>query len=217
MDTVSLKVLNWSADVVETFELDLTGKTKELDKSFIKSYLYKLRLRFRGENKFGHTKGISQISGTTKKPYKQKGTGNARQGSLRSPQFRGGATIFGPLAITRKVSILKKEVKSAKRMLLSYLVKSSRVTVIKDANLENHKTRNIVDFSNKILNGKRNHEKGILLITSEDEQNANILRATNNLFWISVRTTKTVTPWSLIFCKNVVFTKKAISEIFDLI
>ena len=42
------------------------------------------------------TKGISEIQGTTKKPYKQKGTGRARQGSLRSPQFRGGATIFGP-------------------------------------------------------------------------------------------------------------------------
>ena len=43
------------------------------------------------------TKGISEIQGTTKKPYKQKGTGNARQGSLRSPQFRGGARIFGPV------------------------------------------------------------------------------------------------------------------------
>ncbi len=42
------------------------------------------------------TKGISEIQGTTKKPYKQKGTGRARQGSLRSPQFRGGARIFGP-------------------------------------------------------------------------------------------------------------------------
>src|SRR5258708_17427522 len=42
------------------------------------------------------TKGISEIQGTTKKPYKQKGTGRARQGSLRSPQFRGGAVIFGP-------------------------------------------------------------------------------------------------------------------------
>src|SRR4029077_17615083 len=43
------------------------------------------------------TKGISEIQGTTKKPYKQKGTGRARQGSLRSPQFRGGAVIFGPV------------------------------------------------------------------------------------------------------------------------
>ena len=43
------------------------------------------------------TKGISEISGTTRKPYKQKGTGRARQGSLRSPQFRGGATLFGPV------------------------------------------------------------------------------------------------------------------------
>ena len=54
---------------------------------------YQLAKRRSGNHK---TKGISEISGTTKKPFKQKGTGNARQGSKRSPQMRGGAVIFGP-------------------------------------------------------------------------------------------------------------------------
>ncbi len=54
------------------------------------------------------TKGISEISGTTKKPFKQKGTGNARQGSLRSAQMRGGATIFGPVVRDHGYSLNKK-------------------------------------------------------------------------------------------------------------
>jgi large subunit ribosomal protein L4 len=54
------------------------------------------------------TKGISDISGTSKKPYKQKGTGRARQGSLRSPQFRGGAVIFGPVVRSHEFGLQKK-------------------------------------------------------------------------------------------------------------
>ena len=54
------------------------------------------------------TKGVSDISGTSKKPYKQKGTGRARQGSLRSPQFRGGAVIFGPVVRSHEFDLQKK-------------------------------------------------------------------------------------------------------------
>ena len=54
------------------------------------------------------TKGVSDIAGTTKKPFKQKGTGQARQGSLRSPQFRGGAVIFGPVVRSHEYALNKK-------------------------------------------------------------------------------------------------------------
>src|SRR5260221_4663748 len=53
-------------------------------------------------------KGVSDISGTSKKPYKQKGTGRARQGSLRSPQFRGGGVIFGPVVRSHEFDLQKK-------------------------------------------------------------------------------------------------------------
>src|ERR671924_713400 len=54
------------------------------------------------------TKGISDVSGTTKKPYRQKGTGRARQGSLRSPQFRGGGIVFGPVPRSHAHDLPKK-------------------------------------------------------------------------------------------------------------
>ena len=65
------------------------------------------------------TKEIGDISGTTKKPYAQKGTGNARQGSLRSPQFRGGATIFGPVVRSHAHDLTKKVRKLALKTALS--------------------------------------------------------------------------------------------------
>src|SRR3546814_8733900 len=65
------------------------------------------------------TKGVSEISGTTKKPYKQKGTGRARQGSLRSPQFRGGAVIFGPVVRDHGYDLPKKVRKLALKTALS--------------------------------------------------------------------------------------------------
>src|SRR5688572_33502499 len=65
------------------------------------------------------TKGISDISGTTKKPFRQKGTGNARQGSLRSPQYRGGAVIFGPVVRSHEYDLPKKVRKLGLKTALS--------------------------------------------------------------------------------------------------
>src|SRR5499425_3618047 len=75
------------------------------------------------------TKGISDIAGTTKKPYSQKGTGNARQGSLRSPQFRGGATIFGPVPRSHAHDLPKKVRKLALKNALSAKHKDGKLVV----------------------------------------------------------------------------------------
>ena len=77
---------------------------------------YQLAKRRAGTHK---AKGISDISGTTKKPYNQKGTGRARQGSLRSPQFRGGAVIFGPVVRSHEHGLPKKVRKLALKTALS--------------------------------------------------------------------------------------------------
>jgi large subunit ribosomal protein L4 len=75
------------------------------------------------------TKEIGDISGTTKKPYSQKGTGNARQGSLRSPQFRGGATIFGPVVRSHAHDLTKKVRKLALKTALSSKVKDGKLII----------------------------------------------------------------------------------------
>jgi large subunit ribosomal protein L4 len=86
------------------------------------------------------TKGVSDISGTTKKPYKQKGTGRARQGSLRSPQFRGGATIFGPVVRSHAFDLQKKVRRLGLKTALSVKQAEGKLVVIDAAHLAEAKT-----------------------------------------------------------------------------
>src|SRR5215813_9742666 len=90
------------------------------------------------------TKGISEIQGTTKKPYKQKGTGRARQGSLRSPQFRGGAVIFGPVVRSHEHDMPKKVRTLALKCALSAKAKDGKLIVVEKAALAEPKTKELV-------------------------------------------------------------------------
>jgi large subunit ribosomal protein L4 len=86
-------------------------------------------------------KGISDISGTTRKPYRQKGTGRARQGSLRSPQFRGGARIFGPVVRSHEFSLQKKVRRLGLKTALSAKHSEGKLIVIDAAHIAEAKTR----------------------------------------------------------------------------
>lgn len=87
---------------------------------------YQLAKRRAGTHK---TKGISEISGTTKKPFKQKGTGRARAGSLRAPQHRGGAVTFGPVVRSHAHSLNKKVRKLALKHALSSKAKAGNLMI----------------------------------------------------------------------------------------
>src|ERR671939_2119008 len=86
-------------------------------------------------------KGISDVSGTTKKPYRQKGTGRARQGSLRSPQFRGGAVIFGPVVRSHEFGLQKKVRRLGLKTALSAKQAEGKLVVVDEANLDEAKTK----------------------------------------------------------------------------
>jgi large subunit ribosomal protein L4 len=86
-------------------------------------------------------KGISDISGTTAKPYKQKGTGRARQGSRRSPQFRGGAVIFGPVVRSHEFGLQKKVRRLGLKTALSAKQAEGKLVVIDAASVAEAKTK----------------------------------------------------------------------------
>ena len=86
------------------------------------------------------TRGISEISGTTKKPHRQKGTGRARQGSLRSPQFRGGAVIFGPVLRDYSIKLPKKVRRLALKTALSTKQADGKLVVLDTATADSPKT-----------------------------------------------------------------------------
>jgi large subunit ribosomal protein L4 len=96
------------------------------------------------------TKGISDIQGTTKKPWRQKGTGSARQGSLRSPQFRGGARIFGPVVRSHETGLPKKVRKLALKTALSSKQADGRLIVIDEVSAAKGKTADLVKKLGKL-------------------------------------------------------------------
>src|SRR5580692_3608503 len=120
------------------------------------------------------TKGISDIQGTTKKPFKQKGGGRARQGSLRSPQFRGGAVIFGPVVRSHAFDLQKKVRRLALKTALSAKQAEGKLIVIDAAKLDEGKTK---------LLGERLAKLGweSVLIIDGTTLDVNFARAASNL------------------------------------
>lgn len=101
---------------------------------------YQLAKRRAGTHK---AKQIGEVSGTTKKPFKQKGTGRARQGSLRSAQFRGGGVIFGPVVRSHAFDLNKKVRALALRCALSAKVAEGKLVVLEKATAASPKTREL--------------------------------------------------------------------------
>ena len=96
------------------------------------------------------TKGVSEISGTTKKSVKQKGTGGARHGSLRQAQFRGGARIFGPVVRSHEFDLPKKVRKLALKTALSTKAAEGKLIVIDTAAADTHKTKALAEAFGKM-------------------------------------------------------------------
>tara|TARA_Y100000022_G_scaffold177630_1_gene167649 strand:- start:239 stop:865 length:627 start_codon:yes stop_codon:yes gene_type:complete len=124
--------------VIKEIDLDKKIFGVEIKNEIIHRMIrYQLAKKRSGNHK---TKGISEISGTTRKPFKQKGTGSARQGSRRSPQMRGGAVIFGPQVRSHAHKLPKKIRSLALKMALSNKLKEGKLKVISDFKINKPKT-----------------------------------------------------------------------------
>ena len=152
------------------------------------------------------TKGISEISGTTAKPYKQKGTGNARQGSLRSPQFRGGATIFGPVVRSHAVSMPKKVRKLALKTALSTKQAEGKLTIISEAKAKEIKTGKIAEYF-KALGFTS------VLIIDGKELDANFATAARNLQGVDVLPQQGANVYDILNHNELVLTTEAVKEL----
>lgn len=125
------------------------------------------------------TKGLSEVSGTGKKPYKQKGTGNARLGTLRAPQCRGGAVIFGPVVRSHAFDLPKKVRKLGLKIALSSKLAEQKLVVIDRAVLSEPKT--------SLLNLKlKNFQARSILVIDGDNLDQNFKLAVSNIANVNV-------------------------------
>ncbi|MBA3813446.1 MAG: 50S ribosomal protein L4 [Alphaproteobacteria bacterium] len=152
------------------------------------------------------TKGVSQISGTTRKPWKQKGTGRARQGSLRSPQFRGGAVIFGPHPRDHGYDLPKKVRKLALKTALSSKAASGELLIVENLNMGITKTK---DLLKKFMTlGLRS-----ALIIDGEEVNKDFARTAANLPGVDVLPQQGINVYDILRHEHLVLTKAAIQNL----
>ena len=152
------------------------------------------------------TKGISDISGTTKKPFKQKGTGNARQGSLRSPQMRGGATIFGPVVRSHEYDLPKKVRKLGLKTALSAKQAAGKLYVLTDAKLKDAKTQVLADkFSALGFTSP--------LVIDGPEVDGNFLKAIRNLHGADVLPQQGANVYDILQHNELVLTQDAVKHL----
>lgn len=152
------------------------------------------------------TKGISEIQGTTKKPFRQKGTGNARQGSLRSPQFRGGATIFGPVVRDHGYDLPKKIRILALKTALSAKQAEGKLKIVKDANLKEAKTK-------LALAALKNIRMTSALIIDGESVDTNFALATRNLMDITVLPQIGANVYDILRHDTLILTKSALEQL----
>jgi large subunit ribosomal protein L4 len=152
------------------------------------------------------TKGISEIAGTTKKPYNQKGTGRARQGSLRSPQFRGGARIFGPVVRSHEHDLTKKVRKLALKTALSAKAAAGQLVIIDTVETDTHKTK-VLAVSLKAFGFES------LLVIDGETVNENFARAARNIPLVDVLPSQGANVYDIIRRNILVLTRSAVSDL----
>ncbi|MFO0389327.1 MAG: 50S ribosomal protein L4 [Alphaproteobacteria bacterium] len=152
------------------------------------------------------TKTISEISGTTKKPFKQKGTGSARQGSLRSAQMRGGATIFGPVVRSHAVDLPKKVRKLAMKHALSAKHKEGTLFVIDSDHVKAAKTKAIA------ASFKKNGWDAPLIIGGA-KLDESFAKAARNIKHVDVLCQDGANVYDILRHKQLVLTKDAVKHL----
>lgn len=151
-------------------------------------------------------KNRSAVSGGGRKPWKQKGTGRARAGSIREPQFRGGGIVFGPSPRSYAYRINRKAYQLALKSVLSQKVADNKLVVVDALSFEAPKTQ---DFKKVLAN--LSADKKTLVVVDEDNENANL--SARNLANVQVMTTKGINVLDVVNADKLVIVQSSIEEI----
>ena len=148
------------------------------------------------------TKTRSEVSGGGRKPFKQKGTGNARQGSTRAPQYPGGGTVFGPQPKIYNLAINKKARKAALRSLLSLQLKSEKITVLDKLDFAKISTKDFAGFMTKFELNRS------LIITGEPSLQLQL--SSRNVPYVKLLKADGLNVFDILKYQNIVMTQDAV-------
>lgn len=207
---MSIAVLKYSGESTgrtinlnsEVFAIEPNDHAIWLD---VKSYLANQR---QGTSK---AKQRNEISGSSKKIKKQKGTGGARAGNIKNPQFKGGGRIFGPQPRDYSFKLNKKVKELAKRSALTYKAKDNMIAILEDFNFEAPKTK---QYQSMIKSLALNDQKTLLVLP---EANKNIVLSGRNVQNTKVVTAAQVTTFDLMNADKLILVESSISKFDNLL
>ena len=147
----------------------------------------------------------SEVSGGGRKPWRQKGTGHARQGSTRSPQWTGGGVVFAPTPRDYSFKLNKKEKRAALKSVLTSAVNENKFIVVDELKLDAIKTK---DFAKVLTN--LNVDKALVVLDSNDK---NVVMSAKNIPTVKTALTNTINVYDILKYNTVVVTKAAVDQI----
>ena len=147
----------------------------------------------------------SEVSGGGRKPWRQKGTGHARQGSTRSPQWTGGGMVFAPVPRDYSFKLNKKEKRAALKSALTDKVQSSNLIVVDELKFDEIKTKSFV----KVMDNLK-VQKGLVVI---DDNDVNVVMSARNVDGVDTTLVNTINVYDIMKAKKVVLTKAAVAKI----
>lgn len=155
-------------------------------------------------------KGKGEVSGGGRKPWRQKGTGNARHGSIRSPIWKGGGSVFGPRPRDYGIDLNKKQKRLAIKMAFADKLKNEKIVVIDSIKMSKPKTK---DFA-KILGNLKLADQVLLVMEKGDET---VQKSASNLKNVKVITVNNINVHDLIKYDSLLITKEALSKVEEVL
>ena len=147
----------------------------------------------------------SEVSGGGRKPWKQKGTGHARQGSTRAPQWTGGGVVFAPVPRDYTIKLNKKEKRAALKSALTSRVQENKFIVVDELALNEIKTKKFVEVMNNLKVSKA------LVVLAEDDQN--VIKSASNVASVKTANAGMINVYDILKYSTVVATKAAVEKI----
>jgi large subunit ribosomal protein L4 len=151
----------------------------------------------------------NEIAGSTKKLKRQKGTGGARAGSIKSPLFRGGGRVFGPVPRDYSFKLNKKVKMLARKSALTYKAQGSQILVIEDFDLDAPKTRKMAEIKQSL----KSSDKKMLLVLNQP--NKNVYLSSRNLQGIKVVTISDLNTYDILNASTVAFVESSIEALYE--
>ena len=187
---MKIEVYNNSGKVVDSIDIDSNVFNVELNPSVIRQAVLSELTNFRQGTH--SSKNRSAVRGGGKKPFKQKGRGVARAGTIRSPLWKGGGVVFGPEPHGYSHKMPKKMSKLARKSVISKRIKDGEVVVLDTIDIDSKKTSNFKSFLKDI---KVNQKKTLILVSSFQE---NLVLASRNLRNVFIENAKSVSVYDLL-------------------